>query len=358
MEWKRKYVQFNDLVIDSYDMTKEIDATDIPFKYNSHEYSFGHGNYAPMKQDYMFAGESSVSLTMYLNTKKLNCLHRPFYRRFVIGQLIRPGRLWAVVGNELLWAWAYVTNYGDIGSTDEIEVNVDFTLPEGIWHKANKAKTFLRPFDICVFMDCYDLHDVDPCRGRAIAEGDDCCTQCYDPSPHDDCMCCYCEGITKDMALCFADLSLYYKECAAPYQIAYDCLKGQQFFGDDYLGQKICGATTCTSVIAGQYYSVTDIPTRDVSIFINTQVHNPSITINGNTNVIEGDYNKLKILPSGDIYEVDDCGCETLIDPTNWTVPEESSYGFTIHQGNNSVIINTGTCCFGCAYIEADAITM
>lgn len=356
MNWKRKYVQFNDLVIDNYDMTREIDTTDLPFKYNSHEYSFGHGSYAPMKQDYMFAGEASVSLTMYLKMKKLHCEYRPYYRRFAIGQLAKPGRLWAVVGNELLWAWAFVTNYGEIGSEDTLEINVDFTLPEGLWHKANKAKTFMRPFDICEFMECYDFHDVNPCRSKAIGEGVDCCTECY-PATSIECNCCWCNEITEDMALCYADLSLFYNDCTAPYQIAYDCVKGEQFFADEFLGTKICNGDSCNSIIAGQFYSDTDVPTKDVTLIINTQVKNPIITINGNTNIFKGTYNKLKILPSGDVYELDDCGCETLLDPTNWTVPENSSYGFTIHQGNNSVIVDTGVCCFGCIYISADSLT-
>lgn len=357
MDWKRKYVQFNDLVIDNYEMIREVDSTDLPFKYNSHEYSFGHGNYAPMKADYMFAGEANVSITMYLEMKKLSCQYRPYYRRFVVGQLVKPGRLWAVVGNELLWAWAFVTNYGEVGSNDMIEINVDFTLPEGLWHKANKAKTFLQPFDICWFLDCYDFKDINPCRGKSIADGTDCCTECHDPVSID-CDCCLCNEITEDMALCYRDLSEYYKNCNAPYKIVYDCVKGEYFFGDEFLGQKICGATTCSSVIAGQYYSETDIPTRDVSIILNVKSHDPAITINGNTNIIMGDYNKLKILPNGDIYEIDDCGCETLVDPTNWNVPENMSYGFTVYQGNNKVVINTNTCCFGCAYIQADALTM
>ena len=99
----RRYVQFNNLVIDTYDMVDRTD-TDTSFKYTSHDKTFGHGKYAPFKRDYMFAEEGSVSMTLTLHTKKLPCNERPHYRKMAISELNKQGKLWAVQNGELIWA--------------------------------------------------------------------------------------------------------------------------------------------------------------------------------------------------------------------------------------------------------------
>ena len=70
MIYDRRYVQFNDLVIDGYDMISTTES-DQSFKYISHERTYGHGNYAPFKADYVFTNESTVSIDLRLHFKKL-----------------------------------------------------------------------------------------------------------------------------------------------------------------------------------------------------------------------------------------------------------------------------------------------
>ena len=43
MNYRRKYLQFNDLVIDNYDMLAASNHT-VDFKVTEEEYSFGHGS--------------------------------------------------------------------------------------------------------------------------------------------------------------------------------------------------------------------------------------------------------------------------------------------------------------------------
>lgn len=360
MIYTRRYVQYNDLVIDNYGMIGES-SLDTPFKYTSTEYTFGHGSYSPNKQDYMFVGEAKVSLTLYLAMKKLSCEDRPHYRKFVIREISKPGKLWAVVNNELVWAYAKATNYAEVDSRkpDTIEINVDIALPEGIWHKADIQKTFLQPYDVCHALDCYGYQHTKGCN-------DGCCC-CGEPVDNVDCICCDCSLITKDMALCshLDDLQKVYRECEdGNFHIVYDCCKGQEFFGDDYLGKKLCTKDSCSNIIAGQVYANTDIPTTGITVMIKGRMLDPAITINGNTNIIEGDMTEfdgtLTISDDGTIYyRQDDCCADTVVSPANLTIPAGNDYGWTMHQGNNSVLIDTHQCCgYTCAYFQIDELTI
>lgn len=165
MRYERKYIQYNDLVFDGYGMLGEYDASSVSFKVTTHARSFGHGSYAPFKSPNAFVEESSVSLTLWLKEKKLPCDVRPFYRSFVIEQLSKHGKLWAVQDNTLVWAYATVQSYSEMveHANGKLGIDVDFLLYEGVWHKADKQKTFLHPYDLCTFMDCFDYKEYQPC---------------------------------------------------------------------------------------------------------------------------------------------------------------------------------------------------
>ena len=147
-------------------MLGEYDASSVSFKVTTHARSFGHGSYAPFKSKNAFVEESSVSLTLWLKEKKLPCDVRPFYRSFVIEQLSKHGKLWAVQDNTLVWAYATVQSYSEMveHANGKLGIDVDFLLYEGVWHKADKQKTFLHPYDLCTFMDCFDYKEYQPCR--------------------------------------------------------------------------------------------------------------------------------------------------------------------------------------------------
>ena len=352
MIYERLYLQFNDLVFDGFDMISDYDE-EITFKGSSTEYSYGHGAYRPFKRKYLFVSETSVSLTITLKLKKVPCDQREFYVRFVKEELAKPGKLWAIENGTLIYAIAAVENISPnfSRSKDKLEYNVSFVIPGGLWYKADKRKTFLVPYDVCYLMDCKGYRKINEC---------DCCGCEADEV---DCSCC-CDSITEDMALCHHEdeLQAYYS-CFTPYRVVYDCDLAQKFSANKYLGQRLCVKDVCgDSVIAGRIYSETEIPTEDVTVIISGKMKNPWIDINGNTNIIEGEYDgDLIIKPNGDVYyKQGECCQGDLLDPTVWSVPAGNEYKWTINPGYNSVVVHLNECCVGatCVYVQAEAIAL
>lgn len=366
MFYKRRYIQFNELVIDNYDMLSEPEHS-VDFKVTTQERSFGHGSYRGRKRNYPFAKEQSVSLTLKLAMLKLPCEYREFYKQFAVTEVLKPGKLWAVVNNELMWAYAEITSYseGEDALRDQFIINIDLILPEGVWHKADKQKTFLREYDPCDYMDCKGFQKVQPCK---YSPDGDCCLECLDNKAdaranEEDCGCCCCDRLTKDMALCYNEgmLQSVYENCEPSFQVAYSCRKGEEFFGDAYIGNKICTKDPCSNMITGMFYSDTEMPTTGVEVIIDGQVTNPQISINDNMNIINGTYYGLRIKDNGDVYSIsEDKCCETLLSPAVWQIPNTNhEYGWTVTQGMNRVVIDRGSCCGrACAYIRTDSLTI
>lgn len=357
MIYKRQYVQYNDLVFDEAEMISADDYS-VSFKDYSADYSFGHGSYAPLKSKTGLVRASSVSLTITLRMNKLPCDQREYYPEFAKDQLLEAGKLWALHGNHLEWAFAYVTSYSESQDSrnDTVEIDVDFALPEGIWHKADKLRTFLLPYSKCDIFDCRDYHSVNPCR-------DGCC-MCHKVNT-DQCNCC-CDDVTEDMALCYhMDELDAFLGCDPPFRIKYDCVAADNFFGDflgnTHIGQQIC--SECGGTIAGMFYSETNLPTDNVRIILHGHVKDPYIEINDNGNIIHGEYEgTLVINPDGSVYHTPKNGCkdcDNLVEASAWEIPEGMSYGWEIHHGNNSVVVESNVCCGTvCVYIDADAITL
>lgn len=364
MIYERKYIQYNDLVFDGFDMLGEYDPPNTSFKVTTHPRSFGHGSYVPFKNRYAYAEENSVSLTLYLKEKKLPCEVRPFYRSFVLEQLFEHGKLWAVQNNTLVWAYATVTNYGELIEhlNGQLGIDVDFLLYEGIWHKADKQKTFLVEHDLCTFMDCYDFKTIQPCEDMNKEVG--CCDCLVDPPPilnAESCCECDCDKVEQFDALCYHldDLQDVYKSCNDfGFRVIYDCKAADRIFGE-FRGQKICTDACHNGVLAGRIYSETDIPTTNVKIKLVGKMHNPYVEINGNGNSILGDYDgTLEINSNGDVYFYNGCEpCEPL-DPSVWST-NGNHYGWTITPRYNRVVVDLGACCGrACAYFDIDNITV
>lgn len=370
MLYKRRYIQFNNLVFGSV-----IDADDYTatWKTSDTEYGFIHGAYTPFKRKGGLLRSGRVSMTVVLNMQQLPCEDRPFYVRFVKNELATQGRLWAVQDNTLIWAYAYLTSYREStrSRTNELEIDLNFELPEGVWHKADKRKTYLVPFDPCDFMDCYDYHEADPCV-------DNCCdcdskpmidSRCYtvdiaccDCKPIKICDC-DCDAVTKEQSLCMMkDVLQKFYDCEVQYRVIYSCIAAKKYFGDflddNRTGQKFCN--DCGGPISGRLYSDTDLPTDGVKITLRGEMQNPYIEINGNGNTIKGEYSGvLEIRPDGTVYAYKDenCPCEEPLPVDTWMIPSGMEYGWTVEQGYNRVIIDPGSCCHACAWIEVDALT-
>lgn len=359
MRYEKRYVQFNDLVFDTVDMLSSDDLT-ISFKRKDTEYTYRHGSYVPHRTRGMLAEAANFSMTITLRMKRLPCEYRKYYPDFAKTQLAQIGRLWAVSNNTLLWAWAELKSFGEATDPkrDTVEYDVDVYLPEGVWHKADTRKTFLHPWDICDFMQCYHFEEEHNCG----ADGD-CCGKCSNIIDAG-CDCCICNGLTEDMALCHHtnDLQVFYSCTGSGYRIVYDCDAADRF-SDDYRhwqGHKLCATN---GIISGKIYSGTDLESTYVKIYIDGKTKNPRITINGNTNVIKGEYEKLLINPDGSVYHWTKGCCDAkLVAVDKWQTLRDqgNEYGWVIHPGYNSVTIETNACCCdtACAYIELDPITM
>lgn len=361
MFYEKRYLQFNDLVFDGFDMISDYDEP-LQYKGSSTARSYGHGSYRAFKNDYLYVSERQVNMTITLKLKKIPCEYRKFYVQFVEQELGKPGRLWAIKNNTILWAFAAVNNIRPVnnGRQYELVYDIEFVIPGGVWHKAHQDRTFVLPYDVCSLMDCKGFEEQSDCY---------CCPVCDDKNLYKDmrdrCGCC-CDGdITSDMALCkhLDDLQNFYG-CDTPYQLVYNCEIAQQFTSEKAFGQRLCVEDICDdSIIAGQIYSDTDIPTENMSITLVGIMKNPWITINGNTNIIEGEYiGKLIIDSSGDVYyQQGDCCEAELLDPSVWNIPSGNDYGWTIYPQLNSVVVQTNVCGSqngrNCVYIDADSIT-
>lgn len=368
MYYQKRYLQFNDLVFDGYDMISDSDEP-IQYKGSSTTYSYTHGSYRAFKSDYLYVSERQVNMTITLNLKKIPCEQRQFYVQFAEQELGKPGRLWAIKNGEVIWAFAAVNNIRpvDSGKQNEMIYDVEFVIPDGVWHKADKQKTFVLPYDICALMDCKGFKDYDPCANSCI----DCCDSCIEKKAliarRERCDCC-CEGdLTEDMALCYHqnELQKFYG-CDTPYQLVYSCETAEKFNKERAFGQKLCVKDVCNqSVIAGRIYSNTDIPTENMTITLIGTMVNPRIEINGNANSIEGEYDGTLIIHSnGDVYyqECNNECCEPmLLEPKLWNIPTGNTYGWTLYPRLNSVIVEMNACCsqcgLACIYIDHDGIT-
>ena len=367
MYYEKRYLQFNDLVFDGYDMISDY-SEPIQYKGSSTAYSYRHGSYRAFKSDYLYVSERQVSMTITLKLRKVPCEQRKFYAQFAEQELGKPGRLWAIKNDEILWAFAAVTSINPInnGRKDEIVWDIEFVIPGGVWHKADKLKTFVLPYDVCALMDCKGFEEYDPCAQTC----DNCCNSCLEQKllkeRKERCDCC-CEDITEDMALChYKDKLQAFYSCDVPYQLVYSCETAEKFNRERAFGQKLCVDDGCEqSVIAGRIYSDTDIPTENFTITIIGDMKNPWIKINGNTNIIEGEYSgTLTIESSGDIYYQpcnDECCEPELLDPSVWVIPSGNDYGWTIKPQQNSVVVNLNACCsqcgLACVYIDHTPIT-
>lgn len=359
MIYRRHYLQFNDLVFGEYELIDENDY-DVSFKSSSTEYGGRrHGSYMPMTSGLVLKS-GRVALTLTLDMKTLPCDMRKYYRRFVMSQINTPGKLWAVQDNTIIWAFAVLDSFSESvrSRKDTLTITLDFTLPEGVWHKADKQRTFVLPYDPCDFMDCYRFKDVDPCLQLK-----DCCdcVEIHD-AQEDNCCECDCDAVEEEYALCyFSDYQGLYA-CRQNYRFVYDCEAGDRFFSDGFLGTRYIGQKLSgdCGIITGKLYSDTDIDTTDVSIMLHGVFKNPYIEINGNGNWIEGEYDGTLIINSdGSVYfgKLKCDACDPL-DVDLWRVPEGMDYGWVIHPGYNKVRIETNSCCgTDTAYFDIGALT-
>ncbi|MDH6364645.1 hypothetical protein M2139_001632 [Enterococcus sp. PF1-24] len=354
----RKYLQFNELVIDNFDTLVSADRS-INYKTNTISYSHGHGSYAVRKRQQHFLEEQALSMTLRFDYQKISRDQRQFYKDFILKNLSAAGRLWAIDGNQLLWTMAEVNQLGDIYANEPWiwEIDVDFTLTEGIWHKADVHKTFLRPYDSCDFIDCLDYREIDECL--------DCCIACNSkPAEHCKKCFCECENLSREWSLCELKKEIiadFYAGCNNTYQIIYNCEAGKHLWKEEILlGHRLCKKTKCRQLIAGEFYSGTVINSDKVQVTLIGKFENPTIKINGNGMQVSGCFcGRLTIMSTGDIWYQRDSNCPPMRVPVNdLIIPKGSSFGYEVHQGLNQVVVDTrNKCDMVCVFVKVDELT-
>lgn len=417
MIYTRRYVQYNDLPFDNYEMLRSWDDTTVKFKQDSSQYTFKHGSYTVFKSEEMLVEETNVSMTVLLEMQRLACDKASYYRKFVLNEFSKPGKLWAVQNGELVWAYAYPSSMSEASSVsvaNGIQIDIDFTLYEGIWHKANAFTTFLEPYDICELFEykttpnqceeynkrknfdcCIDCipdltkKDRGTCECKEITEevenpcgckdecgniitstvvvGKECDCKCKElveskPTLFDETCGCDCGKNSNRKNLCEVNMSLFYGQsgCSTTgYKIVEDCSVWERESGEP-IGTKF-RAEACSNYLSGKVYSNTDVNTTDYEIIVTGTFHNLYIEVNGNGNVIEGDYSgSLKVRGDGTAWILNgDCGWEEL-PVSSITIPEGNELGYTFTPEWNQFKIDAGEC--DCnetltAYINIDNIT-
>lgn len=350
----KTYVQFNELVIDSAEVLASASLKQGA-KTETQEYSYGHGSYVAFQKPQLFMTEGDLSLTLNINYQQFHHEDKRFIRDFIKLNLLKPGMLWAIEDNKLLWSWAYVTDFSEEYAKYKgyLSIDVSFKIWEGVWHITNPKKTFLVPYSACNILDCEDFRDPIECTS--------CCVSC----PPDQVLCnsclCDCGDLTKESSLCVMgyDSLKKFMECGESYKIVYDCIKAEQLFGDELINNKICKEDYCIEVIAGRFYSNTIIDTDLVTIKLDGKFQDPEIAINGKKMTIKGDYEGILTVDSScNIYFTSDGCCSSeAVDLDNLVIGEGEDLGYTVHHGMNRFTV-TGACCkMACAFIDVDELT-
>lgn len=362
MNLNRRYIQFNDLVIDTYEMLDSASYS-VSTKTSGQSYSYANGDYVVYNQETQLTEAANLSMTLKLSTKKLSCEQVRYYKDYMLYQLIKVGRLWAIQGDRLLWAWAHVASYSEDVTTaeDSILVDVNFVIPQGNWYKADVMKVFLRPYEPCDFLECEDWRNIPECRDLCGAH----CPNCHmtGTSTCDVCNC-GCEIAETDLPLCAAEDKLedFYKMCGNNYRILYDCKEGEKLYGEQMLGQKFCKKEICQSIISGMIYSDSLQETDDLTITIIGKFKNPYLTINGNGMFIDGEYDGIMtIKPNYEVYfrKDEECCEDYLLDQDLVRIPDGSYYGFDLHHGHNPFVLEVNECCsMSCIYFKIITTTI
>ena len=351
-----KILQFGDLVFDSEDTFESI-LYSVSTKTDTTEYGWGHGSYLPIKNEYQFLSEGDLSISAVFDYRLYPREQRRFIKDWIKMNILKVGRIWAISDKHLLWANAYITDYTETYEKFKgtLSIDLDFKIPEGVFHIADAHKTFLIPYNSCDVFDCVDFRDDE-------TTCDKCCVSCAAETIQDceDCLC-ECGEIERSDSLCGMNRDEVFHDflkCGHSMKIVYDCQKAKEIFGDDTLGYKFTKSSYCKKTIAGRFYSNTIIPTDLVDVVLIGKYQNPTIDINGNKMTLEGDYEgRLHFYSDGSItLQCDGCSDEEEVDISNLQI--DGDFGWTVHHGENRLIV-TGVC--GCgpdmAYVSVDELT-
>ena len=287
----KRYIQFNDLVFLG---RKSIDeqSESISLRENKTSRTFANGSYVGNVSRKSLIDSNTISLKIALRTSTWSEEHIQSHYDFIMEQLLTPGKLWAVnTGLQLVWCNAYVTSIQPskewvVTDEDYLVFRVEFDNPDGVWYKADEAKTFLEPFDNCDFLDM---------KASCVAKSRHCCNGL--PNCNNICECCEddCRDLDGLIDLCVAQTDLtfindFFNECNSSWRVIYNCSKGKECKSlKDFYKHAICD-TCVNDVMTGSFISDTVLDSHKWSFALEGDFKDPIVRINNIDFKIKGEY--------------------------------------------------------------------
>lgn len=287
----KRYIQFNDLVFLG---RKSIDeqSESISLRENKTSRTFANGSYVGNVSRKSLIDSNTISLKIALRTSTWSEEHIQSHYDFIMEQLLTPGKLWAVnTGLQLVWCNAYVTSIQPskewvVTDEDYLVFRVEFDNPDGVWYKADEAKTFLEPFDNCDFLDM---------KASCVAKSRHCCNGL--PNCNNICECCEddCRDLDGLIDLCVAQTDLtfindFFNECNSSWRVIYNCSKGKECKSlKDFYKHAICD-TCVNDVMTSSFISDTVLDSHKWSFALEGDFKDPIVRINDIDFKIKGEY--------------------------------------------------------------------
>lgn len=288
----KRFIQFNDLVFLG---RKSIDeqSESISLRESKTSRTFTNGSYVGNLGEKSLIDSNSISLKIALRTHNWSEEHVQAHYDFLMEQLMTPGKLWAVqTGLQLVWCNAYVTSIQPqkewvITDDDYLVFSVEFDNPDGVWYKADEAKTFLEPFDNCDFLDM---------KVSCLGKSRHCCNGL--PNCDNLCECCEddCKGMEGMIDLCVAQTNLkfmndFFEECNSKWRVVYNCSRSKQCGKSlkDFYKNAVCD-TCVNEVMNGEFLSDTVLDSHKWSFALEGDFKDPIVRINNIDFKIKGEY--------------------------------------------------------------------
>lgn len=288
----RRYIQFNDLVFDGTESVQVNTSESYAAKLDEMSYTFKSGSYVPVRKDGLIYESTEVGLVLHIPTLRWSAKQIKAHQNFILTQLTRPGKLWAIdPGGELIWAHAIPKTLEpasdwSIGYGGHINIQVTFLLYEAVWHKADPARTFLVDYEMCDFVtvlgSCFQNVACPNACELVTPE----CDSCHGDIEYDfyHALCCLQDDIMHE----------FYNLCKSKWRIVWNCEAGYELFGADYmLGTPFCQQVLpdCElKVLVASFFSDSVLLTRDITITLVGDFKDPIIYVNNRKLSLAGEW--------------------------------------------------------------------
>lgn len=340
----RRYIQFNDLVIDQYDMLGGASNTRT-FKQTTAPYYAKHGSHYFVQNTEVLTSEQSLSVSIHLDLRKLRGNDRDLYKKYVLMNLAQNGRIFAIEGKNLIWTFAIVASHSEVYSSnaDHVTIDVDFILPWGYWIEADSRSIFFAPFDLCDWNASFNLENNQFCV--------DCTCACKDEK--EPCAWCIsqCEFLTIENSLCVRArevLQTFITDCDTRYRIIQNCEARRRLWHRerDLYEFSYCRMPSDSRMLATKFKGNTVLTSHLVTLILDGEFNDPVIQLNSVKFQIKGHFIGRIIIRNNltaTFISSEDCGCEEGGIPFE-DIILEAGFELYVKNGNNKIVIDTGVC--------------